>query len=107
MFDPFNQSVIIERNVQFHEVSPTPESVEPHNTLNFPISPIHPISIARYYSSMAIVDPSSSSFSSITPESNESPKVNLVASNLLVWVTQTLESAGNEFGNPSYLLCSS
>ena len=49
-----------------------------------------------------IVDHSSSSSSSITPESTESPKVNLFASNLLVWVTQTLESTGNEFGNQSY-----
>ena len=106
MFHPSNQSVIIRRDVQFHEVSPLPKFVEPHITLNLPISPINPIYVTPSMF-VPIVDHISSSSLSITPESNESPKVNLVASNLLVWVTQTLESAGNEFGNPSYLLCSS
>ena len=102
LFDPSNQSVIIIRDVQFHQVSPPPKSVEHHITLNFLISPITPIFVTPSSSFLCIIDHSSSSSSSITPESNESPKVNLVASNLLVWVTQTLEFAGNEFSNPSY-----
>lgn len=40
LFDPSNQSVIIRRDVQFHEASSPPESVESHVTLNLPIPPV-------------------------------------------------------------------
>ena len=101
LFDPSNQSVIIRIDVQFHEVSPPPKFVEPHITLNFPISPITPISITPS-SFVPIIDHSSFSSSSITHESNGSPKVNFVASHLLVWVKKMIESVGIEVGNPSY-----
>ena len=83
MFDPSNQSVIIIRDVQFHEVSPPLEFVEPHITLNFPISPINPIYVTPSMF-VPIVDHISSSSLSITPESNEAPKVTSVASHLPV-----------------------
>ena len=101
LFDPSNQSVIIIRDVQFHYVSPPPKSIESHITLNFSISPITPISITPS-SFVPIIDHSSFSSSSITHESNGSPKVNFVASHVLVWVKKTIESIGIEVSNPSY-----
>ena len=83
-FDPSNQSVIIRRDVQFHEVCPPHEFVEPHITMNLPISPITLISVTPF-SSVPIVYLSSSSSSSVTLESNEAPKVTYVASHLPVW----------------------
>ena len=90
LFNPSIQSVIIIRYVQFHEVSPPPEYVEPHTTLNFPISPITPISITPFSSYVPIVDLSSSSSSSITPESNEAPEVTSFASHLPIWAQKIL-----------------
>ena len=67
LFYTSTQSVIIRRDVHFAEVSSPLESVEPHVTLNIPLSPVTPISVSSSIF-VPVVDPSSSSSSSIPPK---------------------------------------
>ena len=60
LFDTSTQSVIIQKDVHFVEVSSPPESVEPHVTLNIPLSHVTPISVSSS-SYVPVVDPSSPS----------------------------------------------
>lgn len=101
MFDPSTQSIIIQRNVDFNEVSPPPKSIEPHVTLNVSLSLVTPIYVRYYSICVPIVDLSSPSSSSIPPKCLEVPKITSFASHLLVWARKTIESTGSEIGNPS------
>ena len=84
LFDPSNQSVIIRRDVQFHEVSSPPQSVESHVTLNLPIPPVTPVLVTPS-SFVPLIDLDSSSPSSILPKTHESPEVTLVPFTLPIW----------------------
>lgn len=63
LFDPSTQSIIIQRNVHFNEVSPPPKSVEPHVTLNVPLSHVTPISVSSSFIYVPTIDLSSPSSS--------------------------------------------
>lgn len=61
LFDPSSQSFIIRTDVQFHEVSSRPESVESHITLNLPIPLVTPNPVTPFFSYVPLIDVYSSS----------------------------------------------
>ena len=111
LFDPATQGVIISRDVQFHEISHPPESVEPHVTLDLPPSTVTPVTvtpltvttISNSPSSSSVTNPvlSSPSSSSTPPDICEDNSVVPSTQTLPKWARKTLESAGNEIGLPS------
>lgn len=102
LFNPSHQSVIIRRDVQFHEVSSPTESVESHVTLNLPIPPISPIPVTTSSIFEPLVDLDSSSPSSIPLETHEAPEVTHFPYTLPLWSQKTLEYVGSEVRNPSH-----
>ena len=111
LFDPSTQGVIISRDVQFHEVSHPPASVEPHVTLDLPPSTVTPVTVtpitvttvSNSPSSSSVTNPvmSSPSSSSIPPDICEDNSVVPSTQILPTWARKTLESAGNEISLPS------
>ena len=61
LFETFTQGVIISRDVQFHEISHPPESVEPHVTLDLPPSTVTPVTVTPITVTTISNSPSSSS----------------------------------------------
>jgi len=108
LFDPSTQGVIISRDIQFHELSHPPESVEPHVTLDLPpyivthvtITPITVTTISNTPSSSFVTYHvlSSPTSSSNPHDSFEDTSVVPSTQILPVWARKTLESVGNEIG---------
>ena len=60
LFDPSMQGFIISIDVQFHEISHPPESVEPHVTLDLPPSTVTPVTVTPITVTTVSNSPSSS-----------------------------------------------
>jgi hypothetical protein len=101
LFDTSTHGVIIWFDVQFNEVSPSPESLEPHVTFNFPSSLVTPILFIPFSISVPNIDPISPTSSSDPPKCSKDNRVVPSTTPLPIWARKTLEFAGSEIGIPS------